>query len=101
MNHASDYGYSIAGQLPAANQERRSGVFRADRAFIHRFKRQWPCHGLPHNLDELVAHFDRNGDLVDLEAVNDDGITLNTEEFDGPALRGLVDDIQHDGEAVQ
>lgn len=101
MNHASDYGYSIAGQLPAANQERRCGAFHADRAFIERFKRQWPCHGLPASMHDLEAHFDGRGDLVDLIAVDEDGLALNTEDFDGPALTALVDDIQFDGEAVQ
>lgn len=76
---------------------RRSGVYGADRDMIDGFKAQWPCHGLPENLNCVVAHFDSRGDLVDLEAFEESGNPLGTAEFDGAALVALVGDIQERG----
>jgi len=34
---------------------------------IQQFKASWPCHGLPDNVDLIVAAFAPNGDLVDYD----------------------------------
>ena len=34
---------------------------------IEQLKASWPCHGLPDNVDLIVAAFAPNGDLVDYE----------------------------------
>lgn len=68
---------------------------------IEAFCRSWPCHGLPDNLDALEVEFASNGDLVDLEAFNEfDGWTLDTHDFDGPALAALVSDAAKIGEPL-
>lgn len=76
---------------------RRAGVYGAGRDMIDRFKAAWPCHGLPDDLECVVAHFERSGDLVDIEAFGPDGAPLECRDFDGSALKALVDDIQTNG----
>lgn len=65
---------------------------------IEAFKRSWPCHGLPDNLHSVSAEFATNGDLIDLEAYDDNEKLLDTHDFDGPALKALVDDCQIKGD---
>lgn len=69
---------------------------------IDAFKRRWPAHGLPDDLESLACDFASNGDLVDLEAyaVGADGsdIRLDTHEFDGAALRALTEDCAEFGD---
>lgn len=77
--------------------QRRTGVFGAGLDMIEDFKAQWPCHGLPDNLNCVVAHFNSRGDLVDLETFDAVGEPLDTSEFDGSALLALVNDIQDHG----
>lgn len=72
-----------------------------DYDFISDFKRSWPAHGLPDELDTLRAETDSRGDLVDIEALgeNADGepIVFDTHEFDGSALAALVQDCIEKG----
>lgn len=77
--------------------ERRIGVYGAGPDMIAAFKDRWPAHGFPAELNCVVAHFDSRGDLVELEAFIADGNPLDTADFDGPALKALVDDIQDHG----
>jgi hypothetical protein len=68
---------------------------------IRDFKQSWPCHGLPDDLDTLACEFADNGDLIDMEALNHDGETLDTHDFDGPALLALTQDCQEFGETTE
>jgi hypothetical protein len=70
-----------------------SGTYKLSREELDAFKRQWPCHGLLDNLETLTFDFDR-GDLVDIDARDDDGRWLDSSEFDGPALVALSHDAQ-------
>lgn len=65
---------------------------------IEKFKRSWPCHGLPDNLHSISAEFASNGDLVDLECYNDDGALMDSHDCDGPALVALIADCQQYGD---
>ena len=68
---------------------------------ISLFKRSWPCHGLPDELDRIVVETDGIGDVVDIEAyVHKDGEEHPVEwrEFDGAAFSALVQDCVSFGE---
>ena len=69
-------------------------TIRYDR--IADLKAAWPCHGLPDDFDSLSVETDAKGDVVDIEAYvhHSDGTDelLEWHEFDGPALKALVDD---------
>lgn len=62
------------------------------------FKRSWPCHGLPDDLEWVSFMFDGRGDLVDLEAVTSVNgslrMVVDTADFDGPALLALSEDAR-------
>lgn len=68
-----------------------------DYAMISDFKRFWPCHGLPVLLNEISFEFASNGDLIDIKAKDIEGNTLDTAEFDGPALVAMSKDAQEFG----
>lgn len=69
---------------------------------IEAFCRTWPAHGLPDNLDRLEVEFAANGDLVELEAFDEfEGCTLDTADFDGPALLALASSAPQIGEEMQ
>lgn len=63
---------------------------------IEDLKSRWPCHGLPDDFDSLSVETDPRGNVVDIEAYvhHSDGTDekLEWREFDGPALKALVDD---------
>jgi len=61
---------------------------------IDAFKRKWPCHGFPDNLNNVLFEFADNGDLVNVDAKDDNGKMLDTSDFDGPALLALSQDAQ-------
>lgn len=69
-------------------------TIRCDR--INDLKDSWPCHGLPEDFDSLSVETDHRGDVVDIEAYvhHSEGTDeqLEWREFDGPALKALVDD---------
>lgn len=65
---------------------------------VEAFKRSWPCHNLPDNLHSISADFASNSDLVDIKAYDDDENRLDTSDFDGPALKALIDDCQSKGD---
>ncbi|MDW9478858.1 hypothetical protein GOB57_09190 [Sinorhizobium meliloti] len=75
-------------------------TIRYDR--ISAFKTSWPAHGLPADFDSLSVETDASGDVVDIEAYVDlpDGGSAPIEwrEFDGPALKALVDDCVEYGD---
>lgn len=58
-----------------------------DSTAVDRFKSTWPCHGLD-EVDHLNL-LENHGDLVDLEAYDED---CNPIECDGEALAALVDE---------
>ena len=61
---------------------------------IEAFKRRWPNHGFPDDLNNILFEFADNGDLVDMDAKADNGDMLNTDDFDGPALLALSQEAQ-------
>ena len=61
---------------------------------IDAFKRKWPGHGFPDNLNNILFEFADNGDLVNVDAKDDNGEMLDTSNFDGPALLALSQDAQ-------
>jgi SOS-response transcriptional repressor LexA len=84
------------------HQEIAMSWHTVDQEFIERFKSTWPCHGLPDDLCSLSIETASNGDLVDIEAriALSDGsvVVVDTAEFDGSALKALVDDCQEFGQ---
>src|SRR6478736_1671478 len=62
------------------------------RAYIEAFKAKWPAHGLPSSLNQLYCSFDHNGDIVEIQGWTARGNTLDTRDFDGPALLALTCD---------
>lgn len=75
-------------------------TIRYDR--IADLKAAWPCHGLPDDFDSLSVETDSRGDVVDIEAYvnHPDGRNerLDWSEFEGPALKALVDDCVEFGD---
>ena len=65
---------------------------------IEQFKASWPCHGIPDNVDLIVAAFAPNGDLVDYELSDaQDNVLPDAGEnldIDGSALCALFDDAK-------
>lgn len=68
-----------------------------DQERLDAFKARWPCHGLPETLEYLTCEFAANGDLVDIVATDEFGDSMDTHDFDGPALVALTADIQREG----
>ncbi len=66
---------------------------------ISEFCRQWPCHGFPDSLDSITFEFAGNGDLVDIMALDDEGKSVDSAAFDGPALAALAADAKRVGGA--
>lgn len=62
------------------------------------FKRSWPCHGLPDTLHSISFEFASNGDLVDIEAFDENEKPLDSRDFDGPALVALSQDAKAFGD---
>ena len=62
---------------------------------IKEFMKSWPCSGL-HNIHHLIAAFDeRNGDVIDLDAWQDNEETrpVDKDDYDGSgAMPVLLDD---------
>jgi len=65
---------------------------------LDKFRRSWPCHGLPDELHSISFQFAANGDIVDIEAHSEDGKPMDSAEFDGPALLALSQDAQQFGD---
>jgi hypothetical protein len=67
--------------------------YQIDRDQLDTFRRSWPCHGLPDELDTIAFEYDVRGeeicDLIDIEARDEDGKLMDSSEFDGPALQAL------------
>jgi hypothetical protein len=66
--------------------------FQISRDQLESFKRSWPCHDLPDELDTIAFEYAANGDLIDMDAMNEDGDVLDTHKFDGPAMLALSQD---------
>ena len=63
---------------------------------INTFRSQWPCNGIPENTDIINCVFDKNGDLVDLELVDESDSPIPSGEYidAGEALNALIDDAK-------
>lgn len=59
---------------------------------IAEFKRSWPGHGLPDSLHSVSVETASNGDLIDVEAYDEEGRPQDTRFFDGPAFAALTQD---------
>jgi hypothetical protein len=60
--------------------------------YLEQFKASWPCHGLPNELHSISFEFASNGDLVDIEAYDENQEPMDSSEFDGSALAALSHD---------
>ena len=70
-------------------------IITIEREAIDTFKVSWPCHGLPENLDLIVAAFAPNGDLVDYDLCDKNDNVIETDSYEGSgALPALLDDAQ-------
>ncbi len=58
---------------------------------VESFRQEWPCHNLG-NVDHIVAAFDDNGDLVDVDCC--DIYSKPIDGIDGPCLAALLDNAQ-------
>ena len=69
-------------------------IIEIQRSAIDRFKKSWPCHGIPDNVDLIMAGFE-NGNLFDFELVdaNDEQIDLCQYE-QSEALEALLQDAE-------
>tara|TARA_E500000331_G_scaffold289020_1_gene284643 strand:- start:591 stop:872 length:282 start_codon:yes stop_codon:yes gene_type:complete len=56
-------------------------VVEIQRTAIDLFKKYWPCHGLPADLDLIMAAFD-DGDLIDLELIDADDVQIEACEYE-------------------
>ena len=56
-------------------------VIEIQRSAIDRFKKSWPCHGIPHDVDLIMAAFD-DGDLIDLELVDADDVQIEACQYE-------------------
>jgi hypothetical protein len=65
---------------------------------IDAFKCSWPCHGLPEDLHSISCEFADNGDLVDIEAYDEDGKMFDTHDLDGLALAALIEECRESGD---
>lgn len=66
--------------------------------YLSEFKGKWPCHGLPDSLHSISFEFANNGDLIDIEAFDDEARPMDSAEFDGPALVALSQDAKEFGD---
>lgn len=81
------------GALPGNRDTGRWG-YDADR--IAQFAASWPAHGFPTNLDRVICGFEK-GDLVEVACFDAHGRSLDSHDFDGPALLAMVGEIQSYG----
>lgn len=73
-------------------------IITIEKSAIDRFTKYWPCHGLPRDLDMIVAAFDGD-DLIDLELIDADDVEIEAchyEETD--ALAALLSKAQYRAE---
>lgn len=69
-------------------------IITIKKSAIDRLADSWPCNNLNENVDEIVACFETNGDLVDYEAVDENDNLLNIEDTDGNFMLALFNDAQ-------
>lgn len=75
--------------------------FTLRRESIDAFKRSWPAHGLPDDLESISAEIDCFENLIDLEAYDENEKQIDTAAFDGPALVALVADCIGKGDVTR
>ena len=64
---------------------------------VESFRREWPCHNLA-DVDNIVAAFADNGDLVDVDCCDIHSEPM--EGIDGPCLVALLDDAQRNARMI-
>lgn len=74
-------------------------IITIEREAIDTFKDSWQCHGLPENLDLIVAAFAPNGDLVDYDLCDKNDNVIETDSYwvhheGSGSLAALLDDAQ-------
>ena len=69
-------------------------VIEIQRTAIDRLIKFWPCHGIPADLDLIMAAFD-NGDLIDLELIDADDVEIEACQYEETgALAALLQDAE-------
>lgn len=67
---------------------------------LHGFKRRWPCHGIPDEIEAIVFEYASNGDLVDVTYLEDEedrtpaAVTDEETEAMGAAMVALAEDVK-------
>ena len=77
-------------------------IIGIEKSAIDRFTDQWPCHGIPQNVNHIMVA-SHNGDLVDLELydINDKVIPLDCYQGEGGgALSALTKDAEENAKKV-
>ena len=69
-------------------------VIEIQRTAIDRLTTMWPCHGIPDDLDLIMAAF-HNGDLIDLELIDADDVEIDACHYgESGALAALLQDAE-------
>ena len=77
--------------MPA--QTETIGIITIELSAIELFTNQWPCHGFDPDCDLIVFAYDLStGDLINLDACDNDENYFDTSNWDGAALAALVAD---------
>jgi hypothetical protein len=77
-------------------------IIDIEKTAIDRFTDQWPCHGVPKNVDHIMM-LTHNGDLVDLDLydINDKVMPLDCYQGEGGgALGALTEDAEENAKQV-
>ena len=77
-------------------------IITIEKSAIDKFCQSWPCHGFPENLDLIVAAFDNDGDLIDLELCDKHDTTIddNTSYEGSGAMPALLENAQRDAKLI-
>lgn len=68
---------------------------------VYGFKRRWPCHNIPDEVDGLIIEFDANRDLIDIAYLADEDTRKELPRMSddvlndmGAAISALVEDVK-------
>ena len=69
-------------------------IVEIQRTAIDRLIKNWPCHGIPADLDLVIAAFE-NGDLIDLELFDAEDVEIEGCHYEETgALTALLQDAE-------
>ena len=69
-------------------------IITIEKTAIDRFTKYWPCHGLPRELDLIVAAFD-GGNLIELELIDAEDVEIEACHYEETgALAALLESAQ-------